>query len=209
MNASELSRLMHFVARHMIASEAQLTDLDRATGDGDHGTGMQRGFSAVEILLTQEPGDDIGILLTDIGSKLMSSMGGASGAIFGTLFRAGGKSLSGEQVLTTPLLARFLRSGLEAVSQRGGARPGDKTMVDALVAAADAAQLLISEPLYDALPKIAQAARSGSEQTRQMVAKFGRARALGERAIGHLDPGAVSMSLILMFMAEGIKRQEE
>ncbi|MCU5773222.1 dihydroxyacetone kinase subunit DhaL [Erwiniaceae bacterium BAC15a-03b] len=209
MNASELSRLLRSVARRMIASEAQLTQLDRATGDGDHGVGMERGFSAVEILLSQETGDDIGILLTDVGSTLMSSMGGASGAVFGTLFRAGGKSLHGEMVLTTPLLARFLKNGLEAVSQRGGAKPGDKTVVDALAAAADAAQSLIAEPLCDALPKIAQAARAGSEQTRQMVAAFGRAKALGERAIGHLDPGAASMSLILTFMAEGIKRQEE
>ncbi|MFS2225056.1 dihydroxyacetone kinase subunit DhaL [Pantoea sp. B65] len=204
MNAAELSSLLRFVASNMIASEAQLTRLDMAVGDGDHGTGMQRGFTAVDKLLAQQdPGDDIGLLLTRVGSELMSSMGGASGAIFGTLFRAGGKSLSGETVLTSALLARFLRDGLDAVCKRGGARPGDKTMVDALAAAVSVAQPLESAPLGDALNKIAEAANRGSEETRQMVAAFGRAKSLGERAIGHPDPGAVSMALILRFMAQG------
>ncbi|WP_413724070.1 dihydroxyacetone kinase subunit DhaL [Sodalis sp. RH16] len=210
MNATEMSSLLRFVANKMIASEPELTRLDMAVGDGDHGVGMQRGFTAVEKLLSQAPGqaEDIGVLLTRVGTELMSSMGGASGAIFGTLFRAGGKSLTGETFLTTPLLTRFLSSGLDAVCKRGGAKPGDKTMVDALAAAAAASQSLGSEPLYAALPKIARAAGQGAEGTKQMVAAFGRAKALGERSIGHPDPGAVSMSLILSFMAEGIKRHE-
>ncbi len=126
-----------------------------AVGDGDHGIGMQRGFTAVAALLAraQEPAGDIGVLLTGVGTELMSSMGGASGAIFGTMFRAGGKSLAGETDLTTPLLTRFLSSGLDAVCKRGGAKPGDKTMVDALAAAVEAAQSLANEPLCDALPK--------------------------------------------------------
>ncbi|WP_413735729.1 dihydroxyacetone kinase subunit DhaL [Sodalis sp. RH21] len=210
MNTTETSRLLCFVADKMIASEPELTRLDMAVGDGDHGIGMQRGFTAVHALLTQAPeeADDIGVLLTRVGTELMSSMGGASGAIFGTMFRAGGKSVAGETELTTPVLTRFLVNGLEAVRKRGGAKPGDKTMVDALAAAVEASQPLESEPLGDALPKIAQAASRGADETKQMVAVFGRAKSLGERSIGHPDPGAISMYLILSFMAEGIKQPE-
>ncbi len=210
MNTRETSRLIQFVADSMIASEPELTRLDMAVGDGDHGIGMQRGFTAVAALLAraQEPAGDIGVLLTGVGTELMSSMGGASGAIFGTMFRAGGKSLAGETDLTTPLLTRFLSSGLDAVCKRGGAKPGDKTMVDALAAAVEAAQSLANEPLCDALPKIARAAGRGADETKGMVAVFGRAKSLGERAIGHPDPGAVSMALILSFMAQGIKQHE-
>lgn len=210
MNTTETSRLIRFVAGKMAASEPELTRLDMAVGDGDHGVGMQRGFTAVEKMLShpQDPRDDIGLLLTRVGTELMSSMGGASGAIFGTLFRAGGKGVAGETVLTTPVLARFLADGLDAVGKRGGAKPGDKTMVDALSAAVDAAQSLQSEPLRDALPKIAEAAGAGAEDTKRMVAVFGRAKSLGARAIGHPDPGAVSMYLILSFMAEGVKQHD-
>ncbi len=209
MNTLETSGLIRFVASKMITSEPELTRLDMAVGDGDHGIGMQRGFTAVETLLagTPEPADDIGALLTRVGTELMSSMGGASGAIFGTMFRAGGKSVAGERELTTPLLTRFLVNGLEAVRQRGGAKPGDKTMVDALAAAVETAQSLGSEPLGSALPKIAEAAHRGAEKTKEMVAVFGRAKSLGERSIGHPDPGAVSMYLILSFMAQGIRQR--
>ena len=210
MNTLETTRLLRFVAGKMIASEPELTRLDMAVGDGDHGIGMERGFTAVAKLLAeaQTPGDDIGALLTRVGTELMSSMGGASGAIFGTLFRAGGKSVAGETDLTTPVLTRFLVNGLEAVCKRGGAKPGDKTMVDALTAATETAQSLESASLPDALPEIARAANRGAEGTKEMVAVFGRAKSLGERSLGHPDPGAVSMYLILSFMAEGIKQHD-
>lgn len=210
MNTHETSRLMQFVAGKMIASEPELTRLDMAVGDGDHGIGMQRGFTAVQALLAQtpEPAGDIGALLTRVGTELMSSMGGASGAIFGTMFRAGGKSVAGETELTTPVLTQFLSNGLDAVRERGKAKPGDKTMVDALSAAVDAAQSLVSLPLAEALPKISAAANHGAEDTKRMVAVFGRAKSLGERAIGHPDPGAVSLYLILSFMAQGVKQRE-
>lgn len=210
MNTIETAEIIRFVARQMIASEPELTRLDMAIGDGDHGIGMQRGFTAVEALFNQAPPaeDDIGLLLTRVGTELMSSMGGASGAIFGTLFRAGGKSVAGEAELTTPVLTRFLVNGLEGVRKRGGAKPGDKTMVDALAAAVEAAQLLESTPLVEALPTIAQAANRGAEDTKKMVAVFGRAKSLGERSLGHPDPGAISMFLILFFMAQGVSQQD-
>lgn len=210
MNSNQTRRLMHFIAGKMIASEPELTRLDMAVGDGDHGIGMQRGFTAVDAMLNQLPqtSEDIGGLLTHIGTELMSSMGGASGAIFGTMFRAGGKSVEGETELTSPVLARFLANGLDAVRKRGGAKPGDKTMVDALAAAVAAAQQRVAEPLDQALPRIAEAAMQGANRTEQMVALFGRAKSLGERSLGHPDPGAMSMALILSFMAEGIRQHD-
>lgn len=198
------------VAENMVASEPELTRLDQIVGDGDHGLGMQRGFAAVATLLdgdTCNP-QDVGGLLLQVGTRMMSSMGGASGAIFGTLFRAGGKAIAGEPCLTTPVLSRFLNEGLNAVFARGGAKPGDKTMVDALTAAAEKAASLQDKPLVEALPEIAAAAHLGAEGTKNMVAVFGRSKTLGERSLGHVDPGAVSMALILQFMAEGVTEKQ-
>ena len=137
----------------------------------------------------------------------MTSMGGASGAIFGTLFRAGGKSIAGETELNTAILSTLLNEGWQAVYQRGKAKPGDKTMVDALAAAAITASELTTSTLKSALPQIAQSAMQGAEKTKQMVAVFGRAKNLGERTIGHMDPGSVSMAYILKYMNQYIQMQ--
>lgn len=206
MDLTTTRNLMRATAEKMVASEPELTCLDQVVGDGDHGLGMKRGFAAVMTLLDGDScnPDDVGALLLQIGTRLMSSMGGASGAIFGTMFRAGGKAVFGESALTTPVLARFLTEGLNAVFQRGGAQKGDKTMVDALTAAVEKANALGDMPLSEALPQIAEAARQGAESTKDQVAVFGRSKTLGERSLGHVDPGAVSMSLILTYMAEGV-----
>ncbi|GKX56937.1 dihydroxyacetone kinase subunit L [Leminorella grimontii] len=206
MDLTTTRNLMRATAEKMVASEPELTRLDQVIGDGDHGLGMKRGFAAVVTLLDGDScnPDDVGALLLQIGTRLMSSMGGASGAIFGTMFRAGGKAVAGEPALTTPVLARFLTEGLNAVFQRGGAKKGDKTMVDALTAAVEKANALGDMPLNEALPQIAEAARQGADSTKDQVAVFGRAKTLGERSLGHVDPGAVSMSLILTYMAEGV-----
>lgn len=204
MNLLQTQAMLLFVAEKMVESEPTLTALDQVIGDGDHGIGMKRGFAAVMTQL-QDPNfnaNDIGDLFTQIGTKLMTSMGGASGAIFGTLFRAGGKSIIGQATLTSDVLSTFLNNGWQAVHQRGNAKPGDKTMVDALAAACQAAQQQVTQPLNQALPEIAKAAMTGAENTKNMVAVFGRAKNLGERAIGHIDPGAVSMAYILQYMSE-------
>ena len=204
MNLLQVRKMMLFTAEQMVASEPTLTSLDQVVGDGDHGIGMKRGFSAINQLLQDEKfqPNDIGDLFKQIGTKLMTSMGGASGAIFGTLFRAGGKSLSGVTDFNSPVLAKWLNEGWQAVYQRGNAKPGDKTMVDALAAAATTANQLTTLPLADALPKVADSAMQGAEKTKQMIAVFGRAKNLGDRTIGHMDPGAVSMAYILKYMNE-------
>lgn len=204
MNVTETRALLLYTAEKMIDSEPMLTELDLKIGDGDHGLGMQRGFVAVRDLLTTDTFQpkDLGELFLTSGTKMMSSMGGASGAIFGTLFRAGGKAINGKEFFNAQVLSQFLVAGSKAVFERGGAKPGDKTMMDALVAAEKQSIAVQNESLKDALREIVKAAEEGAESTRDQIAVFGRAKSLGERSLGYVDPGAVSMSLILKYMLE-------
>lgn len=204
MNVAETRALLLYTAEKMIDSEPMLTELDLKIGDGDHGLGMQRGFVAVRDLLTTDTFQpkDLGELFLTSGTKMMSSMGGASGAIFGTLFRAGGKAINGKEFFNAQVLSQFLVAGSKAVFERGGAKPGDKTMMDALVAAEKQSIAVQNESLKDALREIVKAAEEGAESTRDQIAVFGRAKSLGERSLGYVDPGAVSMSLILKYMLE-------
>ncbi len=202
MNVVETKEMMEFVSKKMVASEPYLTKLDQTIGDGDHGIGMQRGFKAVtELLESDYQAEDVSKLLLKIGTTMMSTMGGASGAIFGTLFRAGAKSIKGATQLDTPTLSIFLENGLQGVYERGGAKPGDKTMIDALVAASETSKMLKGDLLTN-LPAISKAAMLGVEATKDMIATTGKAKTLGERSLGHPDPGAMSMALILQFMCE-------
>ncbi|KAE9529481.1 dihydroxyacetone kinase subunit L [Testudinibacter aquarius] len=208
MNLTETRALLLYVAENMVSSEPILTELDLKIGDGDHGLGMQRGFAAVRDLLKTETFQpkDVGELFLTSGTKMMSSMGGASGAIFGTLFRAGGKAIAGKENFDATALAQFLTAGSKAVFDRGGAKPGDKTMMDALVAAEKQADLVKSKSLKEALIKVVQAAEKGAGNTSNQVAVFGRAKSLGERSLGYIDPGAVSMSFILKYMSEFVNK---
>lgn len=204
MNLAYVKEMMLFTAEKMMESEPQLTALDQVIGDGDHGIGMKRGFTAVKVLLQDEKfqPNDVGDFFTQVGTKLMTSMGGASGAIFGTFFRAGGKSIVGESELSAKNLATLLKIGCDAVFQRGNAKQGDKTMMDALIPAVNKAEELENETVKEILPELAKAAMQGAEDTKQMIAVFGRAKNLGDRVLGHADPGAVSMALILTYMDE-------
>jgi len=202
LNLEETRRMFLSVAGKMRASTDFLTGLDKAVGDGDHGIGMARGFEAVVTELEKKNFDSIGALLQAIGTALMMSIGGASGAIFGTLFRGGGSSLMREQKLNSRVLSRMLSAGLDSVQARGKAKPGDKTMVDALEPAAKIARELVDAPLYQSLIAITEDARQGMEKTKGMVATTGKAKTLGTRAIGHADPGSASLYLILKSMME-------
>lgn len=176
----------------------ELTGLDAAIGDADHGTNMQRGMSAVVAALDGAPPDDPAALLKQVGRTLISKVGGASGPLYGTLFlRMAGAAGTGE--VDAPTFARALRAGLDGVVARGRAEPGDKTMVDALGPACDAldAGLVAGEPLAEALGRAAAAAAQGRDATVPMLAHKGRASYLGERSIGHQDPGATSTTLLL------------
>ena len=186
----------------MVESKDVLTQADKATGDGDHGVGMARGFEAVREKLESQAFDTVNDLFKTVGMTLLTSVGGASGAIFGTFFRGGTRRLEGRSVFDSETLSLLLLDGLEAVKQRGKAKVGDKTMVDALEPAALRSRELIAVPLDQSLIAVLEAARQGMERTKDMVAVIGKAKTLGERALGHPDPGAISMHLMLKFMTE-------
>jgi len=194
--------MMLHVAQGIIANTDQLTRADQAIGDGDHGVGMARGFTAVEELLTNSEFASIHQGLKAIGTTLMSAMGGASGAVFGTLFRGGAGGLQETTVFDSHALYNFLDQGYKAIQIRGGAEEGDKTMLDALGPAVRAAREHIQETIDRSLLAIAAAAEEGKEATKTMVAVHGKAKTLGERSLGYVDPGALSMSLICRLMAD-------
>jgi phosphoenolpyruvate---glycerone phosphotransferase subunit DhaL len=202
LTVAEAAAMFVYVAHGMEESVDILTQADKAIGDGDHGIGMARGFEAVRQKLEAGEPATLADVLRTVGMAIMTSTGGASGAVFGTLFRGGARTLGGQAALDAHSLALLLTDGLQAVQERGKARPGDKTMVDALEPAATAARGLKDRPVDEALAAAAEAARQGMEKTRDMVAQTGKAKTLGERALGHADPGAISMSLILKFMSE-------
>ena len=193
-----------FVSREMENNKDLLTQADKTIGDGDHGIGMARGFEAVRQKLAQKDFDSVGALLQNIGTTLLMSIGGAAGAIFGTWFRGAATSLSDKMVFDSNALARMLTDGLSAVKDRGKAKPGDKTMVDALEPAACSATAMKGHSLEKALAAATKAAQEGMENTKNMVATMGKARSLGDRAIGYPDPGALSTYLILSLMTEYI-----
>ena len=204
----ETRQVLLFVAARMIASQDVLSEADRQIGDGDHGVGMGRGFEAVQTRLLQAAPASLEDLFKTTGMALLTSIGGASGAIFGTWFRSGAKGLAGAEQLDAGGLAAFLREGLAGVQERGKAQEGDKTMVDALAPAARAAAERQSEGLEAALAAAAQAAEDGMQRTEGMLAAVGRAKTLGERALGHPDPGAISTALILRSMFQAVAQMD-
>jgi dihydroxyacetone kinase-like protein len=191
------------VADKVIASEPLLSEADRNLGDGDHGLGMARGFTAVkEKISATAAAEGIDKLFSAAGMAMISSMGGASGAIFGTLFRDGGKALAGRTELDSAGYAAFLRAACDGVQARGKAKPGDKTMVDALHPAAAKAGEVTALPLAEAMAAVADAAEAGRDASKAMIATLGRAKTLGEASIGHPDAGACSVAIILRTMSD-------
>lgn len=200
LSVEEARKMIVFVAQGMIGSKDRLTQTDRAVGDGDHGIGMARGFESVLQKVEGKEFATLEELFRLVGMTLLTSIGGAAGAVFGTLFLGSANNLKDEDVLTGEVFCRMLQDGLTAVQNRGRAKPGDKTMVDALAPAAIEARSSAAAPLHQAMAAAAEAARLGMERTKEMVAAVGKAKALGERSLGHPDPGAVSTYLILDFM---------
>lgn len=201
LSLQETREMFLYVADQLIGSKDILTEADSAIGDGDHGIGMANGFQAVKDKLNSEEFISLGEMNKAVGLALMMSIGGASGAIFGTLYQGAGKSLAEQTTFTSASLNTMLESGLEAVKKRGKAQPGDKTMVDALEPAALVSQNYCDSDLLTALEAASAAAQVGVEKTKEMVAKIGRAKSLNERSLGHADPGAISTYLQLRSMA--------
>ncbi len=203
---AEARDMLTAVARHIVASVDMLTEVDQAIGDGDHGIGMRRGFAAVEDAMAGSDLQSVSKVFKDAGTAIMAKTGGAAGAVFGTLFRAGSAAFDGRDELDTAGFAGFLAQGLEAVEKRGGAKPGQKTMIDALAPAATSAadSVTAARGLGETIRAATEAAKEGVEATKGMIATTGKARTLGERSLGHPDPGAISFSLIMEAMRDYI-----
>jgi phosphoenolpyruvate---glycerone phosphotransferase subunit DhaL len=186
-------------AEELHAQRDYLTQLDAAIGDADHGINMDRGFTAVLDKLPAVAEADIGTILKTVGTTLVSTVGGASGPLYGTAFLRAGTALAGKQELQASDIAAGLEAALEGVKARGHAQIGEKTMVDALSPAVDAFKASVSagESIQDALRGAGDAAEEGMKATIPLVATKGRASYLGERSAGHQDPGATSVTLLL------------
>jgi dihydroxyacetone kinase-like protein len=182
----------------------ELVRLDTAIGDGDHGTNMDRGMKKAVEKLEGQDGEDIGATLKAVGMALVSSVGGAAGPLYGTLFLQMGTAAAGQASLDVAGWTAALEAGLKGVQARGKAEPGDKTMVDALIPAVDALRDAAGEDEAEALRRSADAAKEGMEATVPLVARKGRASYLGERSAGHQDPGATSLHLLLRAAAEAV-----
>jgi phosphoenolpyruvate---glycerone phosphotransferase subunit DhaL len=198
--SATITAWMNEIGARVREEKDHLTQLDAAIGDGDHGTNMARGFDAVEKALAGQ-GDALppGRILILCGKTLVSSVGGASGPLWGSALRRAGRALGDAPELDGPALLGALDAALEGVVDLGAAEPGDKTMVDALAPANEAMRGALAEgaSLEAALVAAADAAEAGARATIPLQARKGRASYLGERSIGHQDPGATSAALIV------------
>jgi phosphoenolpyruvate---glycerone phosphotransferase subunit DhaL len=181
-----------------------LTELDSAIGDADHGINMNRGMQAVLAKLDGDGQADAGALLKTVGMTLVSTVGGASGPLYGTLFLQMGSSAAGKPELSDEDWAAALAAGVAGVQRRGKAELGDKTMLDALIPAVEALRSALAggSTLDEALRRSARTAQEGMTATIPLVARKGRASYLGERSANHQDPGATSSWLLLRTAAE-------
>lgn len=204
LSTEQTKQMSLLVAEKIIAAEPILSQADRDLGDGDHGLGMARGFTALTKELSENSHDNIRDLYQAAGNALLTTMGGASGVVFGSLFLAGGKTMHGAEFFGSHELSHLLSQSLKDVMSRGGAKPGDKTMIDALHPAAEAAKANIDKPLAESIKAVAAAAEAGKEASKAMIATMGRAKTLGEKTIGLPDAGAISVTVILNTMADYI-----
>jgi dihydroxyacetone kinase-like protein len=203
----EIVQWLKNLAGVLSENKEYLTQLDSAIGDADHGINMKRGFDKVMEKLPGVADKDIGNILKTTGMTLISSVGGASGPLYGTFFMRAGMSAAAKEELSGEDLAALLQAGVDGLIQRGRAQLGDKTMIDTWLPALEAMRESLAEgnDTVAALEAAVDAAEQGMEDTIPMQAKKGRASYLGERSIGHQDPGATSSYLMLKTLLETLK----
>ncbi|MFI5804740.1 dihydroxyacetone kinase subunit DhaL [Streptomyces sp. NPDC051561] len=202
LDAGFFGRWMRSTAAAVEVAADRLTELDSAIGDADHGSNLRRGFAAVAAALEKEPPGTPGGVLNLAGRQLISTVGGASGPLYGTLLRRTGKALGDGTEVTVAEFARALRAGVDAVAKLGGAVAGDKTMLDALLPAVEALEGAADDDAAAAFGAAREAAESGALATVPLQARKGRASYLGARSVGHQDPGATSAALLVRTLAE-------
>lgn len=204
MSTAALDQWIRSFAQLIAENKDLLTDLDSAIGDGDHGANMDRGMRAVVAALDDTSPPTASALFKKVGMTLVSTVGGASGPLFGTLFLKAGASFGDTSEVSLTQLAAGLRAGLEGIVLRGKAEAGDKTIYDALAPAVSALDTAVSDGVEktEALKRALAAAESGRDATTPMLARKGRASYLGARSIGHIDPGAQSTAYLLQALAD-------
>lgn len=209
-SSSQVSDWIRAFAATVAENKEYLTELDSAIGDADHGINMNRGMQAVLGKLDAGEAADVGALLKTVGMTLVSTVGGASGPLYGTLFLQMGTSAAGKPDLSGDDWAAALAAGVAGVQRRGKAELGDKTMIDALVPGVEAVRSALADgsALDEALRRSAEAAREGMTATIPLVARKGRASYLGERSADHQDPGATSSWLLLRTAAETLAAKD-
>lgn len=208
LNVEQTRDMFLYTGEQMIKSKPYLTELDSAIGDGDHGVGMEVGFANANEKLRNGTFASINDIFKTVGMTMISTMGGASSIIFGTMFAGGIKGMEPLTRLDAGSLAEIMERALAAVKERGKADVGDKTMIDAFEPAVRALKesAARSDDLLEALRRAEEEAARGAENSKGYEAKFGRAKTLGARAIGHPDAGAVSVSIIFRSMREWVER---
>jgi dihydroxyacetone kinase-like protein len=201
LSTTQVKEMTLKIAEKIIMEEPELSSIDRKIGDGDHGIGMKIGFKKVLEELEGKDFVNIGDIFKTTGMAMLNSMGGASGVLFSSFFLGLFKANKGKTILDTEGLAMGLEQALKDVKKKGGADLGDKTMIDALQPAVEILIENMNEPIAIALAKASIAAEAGVEKTKDYMAKFGRAKNLGERAIGYQDAGATSIYLMINEMS--------
>lgn len=210
LNVSDTKNMLLYIANKIISNKPYLTEVDSKIGDGDHGIGMSLGMEEVKKVLHKLNGvDSVYKLFEEAGNAMLMSMGGASGVIFGSMYLAGAKDKAPKASLTAFDLADMEEKSLNSVVEIGHAGLGDKTMVDALHPVVIAMKNNADKGLLEMLVAAEEAARTGVENTKKYVAKFGRAKSLGERAVGFQDAGATSVYLIIQGMREFVEGKLE
>ena len=211
LSVEQIRAALMAAAQTVIDHQSVLTKADQAIGDGDHGLGMARGFTALREALSKDRHDsDAASLFKAGGHAIMMTSGGASGVIFGSFFIGCSNFLRADG-LDARAFASALAGGLDAVRARGKANPGDKTMVDALLPAVEVSRVAAErgELLGNVAAQAAQAAKQGLEATKSMIAMTGKAKSLGARSLGFVDPGALTLSLFLSSFADEASRSED
>lgn len=208
----EVARVILHIADEIHSKVDYLTELDSQLGDGDHGNNLDRGFAEVRRRISEFKGNDVGALLELTGSSLISMVGGASGPLLGTAFEKAGRVVQGKSRIGVAEIAVMLEAADAAIATLGGAKVGDKTMLDSLHPAAEAATRTSKEgetDLVRVLEEVVAAANSGLETTKTLVAKKGRAMYLGERGLGTYDAGAASLCIILEAALGALRRLDQ
>lgn len=203
-DSATFGRFLQIFADRIGERRAELTELDSAIGDADHGINMDRGFSAVRAKLGELDGSDLGAAAKAVGMTLISTVGGASGPLYGTFFLRLATGLGEASTVDAATLGVALRAGLDGVRQRGKAELDDKTMVDAMAPAVDAYDAASTEGIGPALEAAAAAAAVGRDRVTPLVARKGRASYLGERAANHQDPGATSTTILFESLRDAV-----